>query len=111
MREKKEQTLTLPLPARKESGDLLEEESFGVEPAISAESALELSKLGGELAQLRPQMELAAENSRKAAAELREEFRREQKEFLHQSEKQREQIRKDMENLRLRFRQMRGDWL
>jgi len=56
-------------------------------------------------------MELAAENSRKAAAELREEFRREQKEFLHQSEKQREQIRKDMENLRLRFRQMRGDWL
>ena len=111
MRETKEQTLTLPLPARKESGDLLEEESFGVEPAISAESALELSKLGGELAQLRPQMELAAENSRKAAAELREEFRREQKEFLHQSEKQREQIRKDMENLRLRFRQMRGDWL
>ncbi len=111
MRDRKEQTLTLPLPARKESGDRLEEESFGVEPEIQAESALELSKLRGELAQLRPDMELAAENSRKAAEQLRQELRREQKEFLQQSEKQREQVRKDMENLRQRLRQMRGDWL
>ncbi|MGA7751231.1 MAG: PDZ domain-containing protein [Candidatus Sulfotelmatobacter sp.] len=111
MRDKKEQNLTLPILPRKESGNLLEEESFGNEPLIQAESALELSKLQNEIASLRPEMELAAANSRKAAEQLREEFRREQREFQRQTEKQREQVRKDMQNLRQQLLRMKGDWL
>jgi membrane-associated protease RseP (regulator of RpoE activity) len=111
MRDKKEQTLTLSLPPKKESGDLIEEESFGDEPIIRAESAAELSKLRDEIASLRPEMELAKANSRKAAEELRDALRKEQDEFRKQSEKQREQLRKDMEIMRQQWRRWRADWL
>lgn len=47
MRDKKEQTLTLSLPSRKESGDLIREESFFDEPLIQAEKALELTQIRG----------------------------------------------------------------
>ena len=67
MRDKKEQNLNLTLPERKESGDLMQEESFDDEPLIDAESAIELSELRNEIAKLRPQMELAAEDARKSA--------------------------------------------
>src|ERR1700757_1801081 len=56
MRDKKEQTLSLTLPARREQSDLLDEESFEFGPVIQAESAEKLSELQSELAQLRPQM-------------------------------------------------------
>jgi len=111
MRDKKETTLTLSLSSKRESGDLLQEESFGSEPLIRAESALELSKLRNEIASLRPEMELAAENSRKAAEELRKQLRVEQEDILKQTEKQREQLRKDMQNFRHQLEHMRADWL
>ena len=44
----------------------MEEESFDAEPLMQAQSRLELSELRDELAQLRPQMALTAEDSRKA---------------------------------------------
>lgn len=111
VREKKEQTLTLSLPDRKESGDLMEEESFFDEPLIQAESALELSEMRDKIARLRPELELAAENSRKAAEKVRKEFCKEQKEFRKQTELQKQQIQKDMEHLRRQLLQMRTDWL
>ncbi len=52
MREKREQNLNLALPEHKDSSDLWWEESFSDEPAIEAESALELSKVQGEIAKL-----------------------------------------------------------
>jgi serine protease Do len=112
VRDRKEQNLNMTLPENKESGDLLEEESFEGEPLIQAESALELSKLKDELVTtLRPQMELAVENSRKAAAELQKQLCVHQKELRQQTEKQKEQLKKDMENLRHEVQKMRGDWL
>jgi len=66
VRDKKEQTLTLSLPDRKESGDLLEEESSD-DLWIDAESRVELGELQNEIAKLRPQMELAAKDFRKSA--------------------------------------------
>src|SRR4051812_731075 len=96
VREKKEQMLNLTLPARKESGSLLDEESFYTEPLMEAESALEVSELTDEIAALQPQMELAFENSRKAASEFKQEFCKQQREFRRQTEKQKKQIEKDM---------------
>jgi len=114
VRDKKEQNLNLSLPERKDkdSGDLWREESFDAEPLIQAESMLQLSKMRDDLlAKLQPEWELAAENSRKAAAELRKEMCKERTEIRRQAEKQREQVRKDTEDLRRQLRRMRADWL
>jgi predicted metalloprotease with PDZ domain len=93
VRDKKEQTLNLTLPAHKESGDLLDEEG----------------ELRYELAQLQPQMELAAERSRQAAQQFRQEFCKQREEFRKQTEKQRKQIEKNMQELRRELRRLRED--
>lgn len=111
MRDKKEQNLTLSLPERKESGDLIEEESFSDEPFIQAERALEMSELQNEIAKLRPQMELAAENSRKVARELRSELCKEQREIRQQTEKQRREVQRNLEHLRQQLRRMQEELL
>lgn len=110
MRDRKEQNMNLSLPDRN-SGDIFMQDSFNSEPLMQAQSALQFSKLQDELAKMRPEWELAAENSRKAAEKLRADLRKEQKEFRCQSQKQREQVQKDVENLRRQLRQMREDWL
>jgi len=110
IREKKEQNLTLTLPPRKESGDLIPDESFDWTPTIQADS-LELSELQSELAKLRPQMELAADKARKATQELRKGLCREQQALRQQSRKQREQARKNLEQIREQLLRMRDEWL
>jgi membrane-associated protease RseP (regulator of RpoE activity) len=109
MRDKREQNLTLSLPERKESSDLIEEESFSDEPLFRAQQALEMSELQNEIAKLRPQMELAVENSRKAARELRSELCKEQREIRQQTEKQRRQVQRNLEQLRQQLRRMQED--
>jgi PDZ domain-containing secreted protein len=112
MRDKKEQTLTLSLPAKKESGSLQEEESYSDAPLMQAQTELELSQLRSDLmAKLQPEFELARESSRRAAEQMRQAFRKEQREFCQQTEKQREQMRKDMERLRKELQQMKQDWI
>ena len=69
IRDKKEQTLTLTLPERKDSGEMIEESLEA--PELDAERQLELSEVQNEIAKLRPQMELAREESRKASEQLR----------------------------------------
>ncbi len=109
VRDKKEQTLTLSLPSRKESGDLMQEESFTEEP-LSAESMMELSKLG-ELAQLQEQTALYSTENRKAMREVQKELCKQQKELRTQSQKQRQQIQKDVENLRKQLLEMKAEWI
>jgi serine protease Do len=111
MRDRKEQNMTLSLPEKKDSGSLFEEDSFDSEPLIRAESALQFSKLQDELAKLRPEMELAAENSRKAAEELRRDMCKQQSELQRQAQRQRERAEKDLEKLRRQLQMMREDWL
>ena len=103
MRDKKEQTMSLTLPARKEQSDLLDEEGFEFVPEIQAETELKMSQLREELAQLRPQMELAIENSREAAKEINREIC---PEYRKQVEKQKKQIEKQMQNLRREMREL-----
>jgi len=111
MRDRKEQTLSLTLPDRKDSSDLLEEESSDGEPWMQADSALQLSKVQDEIANLRPEIELAAENTHKAAEALREEFCKQQREFRQQSDRQKRQIQRNLENVRRQLLHMQADWL
>jgi serine protease Do len=114
IRDKKEQTLTLTLPQRKESGELIEEslEAPEVDADLQTE---ELSDLRNELANLRPQMELAAEQSRKASAEMRKSLCAQQKAIKEQTEKLRrelgpkvqEQLQKGREKLQQELKQLR----
>ncbi len=121
IRDKKEQTLTLTLPERKESGEMMEESLEA--PELDADTQIDLSETQDEIAKLRPQMELAVQQSRKAAQEQRKALRSQQRELKRQAEKlgrefgsevreelqkNREKLQQEMEQLRL---EMRGDGL
>ncbi len=107
IRDKKEQNLNLTLPDRKETGELLEEESFDGESLMEADSALELSELQNEIANLQPNLELAAEGYRKSAQEIRKSLCDQQKKLREGAAKQREQFRKQGEELRRELDRMR----
>jgi serine protease Do len=120
IRDKKEQNLNLALPERKESGDLLPEDSD--DSMIDAESQVELGELENEIATVQPQMELAAEDLRHSAEELRQSLCGQQKKMREQGAKlkhglhsQQEKFKHEQEKLKMqmdRLRQeMRGNWL
>ena len=96
IRDKKEQTLTLTLPERKDSGELIEESLE--EPELDAENQLALSEVQNEIAKIRPQMELAnewereKEESRKTSEEVRKALCAQQKEMKEQAEKLRQEL-------------------
>lgn len=115
IREKKEQTFTLTLPARKESGEWMEEESFEL-PDLDAETQVELSEVQDEMAKLRPLMEVANEEARKASEEVSKSLCSQKKLMKEQAEKlqrelgptvrkellkNREKLQQEMEQLRL----------
>jgi serine protease Do len=121
LRDKKEQTLTLTLPERKDSGEMMEESLEA--PELDAETQAELGAVQNEIAKLRPQMELITEQTRKASAEARKSLCHQQKQMKEQAEKlrqelgpqlreelqkSREKLQQEMEKLR---HQMQGDWL
>jgi hypothetical protein len=102
IREKKEQNLNLTLPESKESGNLIENEESFEGPLMDADAA-ELSEAQTEVAELGPLMELANEDTRKSADELRNDFcdaqrnLRKQAEEFRRQQPQRERFRKDFE--------------
>jgi serine protease Do len=121
LRDKKEQNLTILLPDRKDSGEMIEE-SFEV-PELNAETETEISEVQNEIAKLRPQMGLAREESRKVSREIRKSLCDQQKQMREQGErlrqeftpevreqleKTREQLQEKMEELR---DEMQRDWL
>jgi serine protease Do len=121
IRDKKEQTLTLTLPERKESGEMIEE-SFEL-PELDAETQAELSQVRDEIAKLQPQIELAAEESRKASEEIGKSLCAQKKQLKEQAQKlteqlgpkvqeeirkSREKVQQEMEELRI---ELQGNWL
>jgi serine protease Do len=107
LRDKKEQTLTLTLPERKE-GDLYWE-SLDV-PEIDAKTQEELSKLQCEMARMKPQMEVYSremeelgkdwqKQARKQGAELRKQMRETQRQYLDEQNKSMEKLKKELDNL------------
>jgi serine protease Do len=115
IRDKKEQTLTLTLPERRDSGEMIEESFEG--PELSAETQAELSEVQNEIAKLRPQMELAREETRRASTEMRKALCDQQKQLREQSEKLRrelrpkvqEELRKSRERLREQMERLRHE--
>jgi serine protease Do len=113
IRDKKEQTLTLTLPERKDSGEMIEESLEA--PELDAETQAELSEVQNQVAKLRPQMELAAEQARKATAEMRKSLCSHQKQMKEQAEKLRqefgpkvrEELQKSREKLQQEMEQLR----
>lgn len=122
IRDKKEQNLTLILPDRKNSGELIEEESLDV-PELSAETQTTLAEVRNEIANLQPQIELARENALKASAEARKSLCAHQQQLKDQAEKlsreisprvreelekSRRELQREMEKLR---QEMQREWL
>ncbi|MGA8502171.1 MAG: PDZ domain-containing protein [Candidatus Sulfotelmatobacter sp.] len=91
IRDKKEQTLTITLPERKDSGEMIEQSLKS--PEVRAEAQAELSEVQNEIAKLRPQMEMAREDARKASTEMRKALCDQQRQLRKQSEKLRQELR------------------
>jgi serine protease Do len=121
IRERKAQTLTISLPERKESGEMIEE-SFEA-PEVDAESRAELREALNEVAKLQPQLEQVREETRKASVEMRKSVCEQQRLAREQARKLKEQVdtkvreellksreklQKEMEQLR---KEMSAHWL
>jgi serine protease Do len=95
VRDKREQNFNLPLPTRKESSELLDEESID-DQVIDADSIIELGEAQQQLARMRPQLELA-EAMRNSAAVLRDSTCKLQKKARAQLKQNQQQLKKQQE--------------
>jgi serine protease Do len=106
LRDKKEQTLTITLPDRKQS-EKFTEESFEW-PEINAEARVELGNLNVQMAKLQPEIAIAINQARQIANEdVKKALADEQKDLQSNKammDKQKDVLRKE---LRERLRQMR----
>lgn len=105
LRDKKEQTITLQLPERKQSDFF--EESFGL-PQIKAETGSELSAMDTELALIKPQIELAMRDMERVKPELEKQARAcaaQQKQWADQMSKMKLHLHSQEDQLRLELRQ------
>jgi serine protease Do len=106
MRDRKEQSLTLSLPDRKDSSQLLDIEDDG-DALADAASYYDITEIQKEMAKVRPDMEIAVQEASEAAQEVRESLCQAQKEMKHQSERQRKQFKKQQDELMKQLEQMR----
>jgi serine protease Do len=112
VREKKEQNLNLTLPERKESGEMLDEEESLEGPVIDADSAVDLSELQQEIAELRPEAELAVEDARTSVQELGKDLceqqnRRQTEKLKNQSQLQLKRFKKNQDKFKMQMDQLR----
>jgi serine protease Do len=118
VRDKKEQNLSLEVPEKKQSGDLLQEESFD-DQDVNVESRIELGQLNDEIAKARPEIALAVEESTRQATEetlcktlreqqkqMREQSEKLNKEFRLQQQQFRQDLRKQQENMKHSLKRM-----
>jgi membrane-associated protease RseP (regulator of RpoE activity) len=90
IREKREQTITLTLPEHKESGELFGNEDIAL-PDIEGE--LHLDQLETEMARIKPQMDLAIQQARRASEEYRKNLLEHQKTLRQQMRQQNSDMR------------------
>jgi membrane-associated protease RseP (regulator of RpoE activity) len=119
IRDKKEQTLTLTLPERRESG-LLDEESLEA-PEIDAETLdLDMGGLRSEMARLQPQLseamrqaQQAMDDARKSLCEKRKEMRKQADELKKQRQEelkqQQQELKEQQEELRQEMREQQEE--
>ena len=105
IRDKKEQTLTLRLPERKQSEFF--DESFDI-PDINAEMDIDLSRVRDEMTRIRPELERAAREVRMETADierLKPELEKAANELCRHKEEFQKEMRELQEELRREFPQ------
>jgi membrane-associated protease RseP (regulator of RpoE activity) len=100
IRDKKEQTLTLSLPERKQSEFF--DESFDL-PDINAEMDIDLSQVREEMARIRPELERAAREFRMETAGI-ERLKPELEKAAHELCRHKEEFQKEMRELQEELR-------
>lgn len=112
VRDKREQTITLTLPDRKESGGLIEEETIEI-PDVDVDVQAELADVQAEIARIQPQIELAINESRRAVEQSgadpceveqevedqQQDLEQQQKELEEQKQELEDQIREQQQDL------------
>src|SRR5581483_9666508 len=110
IRDRKEQTITLPLPERKQSSVF---ESVEDLPDIHAETDIDLSDLRSELAQIGPQVQLAVEQAQRTMEEVGETICKQTQEWKQKHrkeiEKQKLELRKQQQSMREQTREQIRD--
>jgi len=99
IRDKKEQTITLTLPERRQSGGVFQE-SLDDDSDMDADSRIDLRAAESEIAQAKPQLAIAVREAQRAAEEARKEFCERQKELKEQQEELQQQLKQQQEELR-----------
>jgi PDZ domain-containing secreted protein len=89
IRDKREQTLTLTIPERRQEGELFGDENFEL-PDIDA--SVDLQKLTTQMARLQPQMEFAIQQAGRVMDDVRKNWCH-QKQWLQQERKLQHQLR------------------
>jgi membrane-associated protease RseP (regulator of RpoE activity) len=111
IRDKREQTITLSLPERKQSGEVFGDEDFDL-PDIEAN--IDLGDLSAQVAKLRPQMEYAIEHAmdeaRKSMCEQQKQWREQQrkagKEMRQQAQKMQQQWKRQQREVERELQQL-----
>src|SRR2546427_2099702 len=109
IRDKKEQNLNLTLPERKDSGELLEEESFD-EPLLDADSYVRLSEVQDEIARLQPAIEMASEEAGKAS-QLQKSTCSQKRLMREQAEKLKRELQPQQEKMKKEQEELRNEML
>jgi serine protease Do len=107
IRDKREQNLTLALPERKDSGDLLEE-TFET-PDIDAETHIDLGEVRNEMAQIQPQMQFALQESKRALEQAEPEIEKAQRAIAEELERQKPEIERAVREARAATEQVRSE--
>jgi len=106
MRDRREQTLTLTLPDRKDSGKMLDIED-DEDSLADAGAYYDIEEMQKEMAKVRPDIEMAVQEAGKAEQEVRKSLCQAQKGYKRQSERQRRQLKKQQDELMKQLEQMR----
>jgi serine protease Do len=104
IRDKKEQSITLTLPPKRESGELFPEESFEF-PDVEIDARAELSDIKTEMARLQPQIELAIRESRRDIEKVQRDAERVKKQVCAEHKEQLTEMRKQQEEMRKQLRE------
>lgn len=112
VRDKKEQTIALPMPERKDSGELFDEESLEY-PLLGDASPVELrevqQEVQQEIARVQPEIKLATEEVRKDVGEIRKSACERAREARREAEEQRREARQQAEEQRREAEEQRRE--
>ena len=108
IRDKREQNLTLPLPERKDSGSIFEE-SLQL-PELDADSYADLTAFRTEMAQLKPEIELAVRNAQEEVEKARPEIEKAQRIAQEEMNKHRDEINRAVAQSKAAAEQVHKQW-